>query len=341
MKKKKCFLSNQEIAAFCDQLFMVMSAGIPIYEGVSILLDDASDEETKRVLSSINTPLENGTSFHDALAQSGYFPKYVLDMVEIGEISGRLDDALSSLSHYYEREENIQSGIKHAVTYPLLMISMLFAVLIVLIVKVLPVFNQIYIELGSEMSGFPAVMMKLSVLINRYILYVLIFVAVVIIGCIIFSKTKAGARLLKKSSLSKLTAAGRFASCMYMALSSGLDTDQGLSLTGQLADNPYMEDKIRQCRELTASGVPFSEAVLTAGIFEKIYSSMITIGFKTGSLDKVMGKISKEYEDIIDNRISRFISVLEPAVVIILSVFIGLILISFLMPLIGIMSGIG
>ena len=75
MKKKKHFLSNQEIAAFCDQLFMVMSAGIPISEGVSILIDDASDEETKLVLSSINAPLENGSSFHEALVQSGYFPK--------------------------------------------------------------------------------------------------------------------------------------------------------------------------------------------------------------------------------------------------------------------------
>lgn len=341
MKKKKHFLSNQEIAAFCDQLFMVMSAGIPIYEGVSILLDDASDEETKLVLSSINAPLENGSSFHEALVQSGYFPKYVLDMVEIGELSGRLDEVLSSLSRYYEREESIRSGIKHAVTYPLLMIAMMFAVLIVLIVKVLPVFNQIYIELGSEMTGFSAVMMKISVLINRYILYVLIFVAVIIVGFIIFSKTNAGRKMLKKGSLSKLTAAGRFANCMYMALGSGLDTDQGLALTEQLADNPYMEAKIQRCRELTASGMSFSEAVLSAEIFEKIYSSMITIGFKTGSLDKVMQKISKEYENIIDYRISRFISLLEPAIVIILSVFIGLILISFLMPLIGIMSGIG
>lgn len=341
MNKKKHFLSNREIAAFCDQLYMVMSAGIPIYEGISILLDDASDEETRLVLSSINTPLESGSSFHDALVQSGYFPKYVLDMVEIGELSGKLDEVLASLSHYYEREESIQSGIKHAVTYPLLMTAMMFAVLIVLIVKVLPVFNQIYIELGSEMTGFAAVMMNISVLINRYILYVLIFVAVVLAGLFIFSKTSAGVRLFKKGYISKLTAAGRFANCMYLALGSGLDTDQGLALARQLADNPYMESKISHCRELTASGMLFSEAVLTSGIFEGIYSSMITIGFKTGSLDKVMQKISQEYEDAVDSRISGFISVLEPAIVIVLSVLIGLILISFLMPLIGIMSGIG
>ena len=130
MKKKKHFLSNREIAAFCDQLSMVISAGIPIYEGISILLDDASDEETRLVLSSINTPLESGSSFHEALVQSGYFPKYVLDMVESGELSGRLDEVLSSLSGYYEREESIQSGIKHAVTYPMLMIAMMFAVLV-------------------------------------------------------------------------------------------------------------------------------------------------------------------------------------------------------------------
>lgn len=341
MKKKKHFLGNSEIAAFCDQLSMVVSAGIPIYEGVSILLEDAPDDETRAVLESIYRPLEAGGTFHQALTESGYFPKYVLDMIEIGELSGKLEEVLSSLSHYYEREESIRNGIRNAVTYPLLMIVMMLAVIIVLIAKVLPVFNQIYTELGSSLTGFAAVMMNISTLLNRYMLYILIFVAVLMAALFIFTKLGAGRRLIQKGALAGATASGRFANCMYLALSSGLDTDQGMALAEQLVDNPYMESRIRKCRDLVASGKAFAEAILTSEIFSKVYASMITIGFKTGSLDEVMSKISKEYENDIDYRIGKFISVLEPTLVIIMSVFIGLILVSFLMPLIGIMSSIG
>ena len=148
-------------------------------------------------------------------------------------------------------------------------------------------------------------------------------------------------KFFKKRSLALSTAASRFANCMALALSSGLDTDQGLMLAEQLVDNPYMASRIKKCRDLTASGRGFAEAVLTSGIFSKIYTSMITIAFRTGSMDEVMHQISEEYEEETDRQIAGFISVLEPTLVIILSIFIGLILISFLLPLIGIMSSIG
>lgn len=95
---KKRMLGNLEIASFCDQLAMVIGAGLPAYEGISILIDDCTDKETREILQSIYEPLETGSSFHEALMISGVFPKYVLDMVEIGELSGNLDDILDRKS---------------------------------------------------------------------------------------------------------------------------------------------------------------------------------------------------------------------------------------------------
>ncbi len=137
------------------------------------------------------------------------------------------------------------------------------------------------------------------------------------------------------------TASSRFANCMALALSSGLDTSQGIDLALQLVDNTVMEKRILHCKELIESGNSFSDAILASGIFSKMYASLITIGFKTGAIDKVMDRISSEYEDDIDYQLRHFVSILEPTLVIILSTMIGLILISFLLPLIGIMSCIG
>ena len=325
-KKKQQMLGNLEIAAFCDQLSMIVSAGIPIYEGISILQEDAPEEETAEILSVISNSLDHGSSFCDALRETNVFPKYVLDMIGIGELAGKLEEVLNALTGYYKREESIQNSIKNAVTYPLLMIAMMLAVILVLIAKVLPVFHQIYMELDA---------------LNQYLFVIVIVLIAAAAGIFLIFRSDAGQKFLKKRPLALSTAASRFANCMALALSSGLDTDQGLMFAEQLVDNPYMAARIKKCRDLTASGRGFAEAVLTSGIFSKIYASMITIGFRTGSMDEVMHKISEEYEEETDKQIAKFISVLEPTLVIILSIFIGLILISFLLPLIGIMSSIG
>ena len=337
-KKKQQMLGNLEIAAFCDQLSMIVSAGIPIYEGISILQEDAPEEETAEILSVISNSLDHGSSFCDALRETNVFPKYVLDMIGIGELAGKLEEVLNALTGYYKREESIQNSIKNAVTYPLLMIAMMLAVILVLIAKVLPVFHQIYMELGSDLTGFAGAMMRFSDALNQYLFVIVIVLIAAAAGIFLISKSDAGQKFFKKRPLALSTAASRFANCMALALSSGLDTDQGLMLAEQLVDNP---SRIKKCRDLTASGRGFAEAVLTSGIFSKIYTSMITIGFRTGSMDEVMHQISEEYEEETDKQIAKFISVLEPTLVIILSIFIGLILISFLLPLIGIMSSIG
>lgn len=339
--KKREKLGNMELAAFCDQLSMIVSAGISLYEGMSILHEEAADDHTRDILAKINDSLNQGSAFYQALEASEAFPKYVIDMTEIGETSGKLEEVFKSLSEYYKREESIQNSIRNAVTYPIIMIAMMFAVIVVLIVKVLPVFHQIYTSLGSSLTGFAGKLMSISDALNQYMLIFVIVVAVIAAAGVILYHSSYGRKLRKKTKYGLSVASSRFANCMALALSSGLDSDQGMELARQLVDNPYMETRIDKCRELTASGKSFAEAVLETSIFDKIYASMITISFRTGLVDDTMKQISEKYEEETDRQISKFISVLEPTLVIIMSVFVGLIMISFLLPLIGIMSSIG
>lgn len=340
MSQKK-LLGNLELASFCEQLAMIIAAGIPAYEGISILMEDAPDAETKAILQKIYEPLELGSTFHEALSASEVFPQYALDMIEIGELSGRIEEVLHSLAHYYEREESIRTGIKNAVTYPLIMIAIMVAIIFVLISKVLPIFNQIYSELGSGLTGFALTMMHFSEALNQYFIFIFIGLILLAAGLFAYTRTKAFRLNMQKQKLAMDTASSRFANCMYMALGSGLDITQGLDLAERLVDNPYMSARICKCKSLLESGIGFSEAILTAKIFRRTYASLITIGFRTGSMEQMMDRISKEYEDNIEQDITHFISILEPSLVIVMSVLIGFILLSFLMPLIGIMSSIG
>lgn len=338
---KRNLLTQSEISAFCQQIVMVIRAGLPVYYGISILRDEASDEQTRALLSEIYTPMEGGATLYEALRATGMFPSYMLHMIHLGETTGRLEEVLTSLSHYYEREAQIREGIRSAATYPLIMTFLMIAVILVLVAKVVPVFSQIYAELGSELTGSARALLKVSTLLNRYMIFFVILFVVLLVVCLILYRTDLGRVLFLGQSLSMSIASGRVANCLHLALSSGLDTNVGLSLASELVNNPHMQAHIDKCRESLRQGESFDRALLLSEIFSPMYASWIAIGYRTGDMDQVMARISDAYEEETDARISHMISLLEPALVIILCFFVGLILISFLLPLLGILSSIG
>lgn len=341
MFRKNNLLTEAEISAFCQQINMIVKAGLPIYYGISILRDESKNPETREWLSKIYEPMEQGSSLYDAISEIDAFPDYMLQMIHIGEQTGRMEEVLDSLCVYYEREAQIREGIKRAVTYPLIMSIMMLAVILVIITNVVPIFADVYAELGSNLVGTGKLLMDISTFLNKY-LFVFILICLVL-GLLAFAlfQTPIGKRFLANKGMARSLAASRFANCMYLALASGLDTDQGLSLAEALVDNSYMEDCIRRCKESISDGESFSQALLLSGCLSEMHASMVTIGYKTSAMDDVMLNISKAYESETDDRLHQFISILEPTLIIILSFFIGLILVSFLLPLLGIMSSIG
>ncbi|MCR1840149.1 type II secretion system F family protein [Murimonas intestini] len=341
-------LSNTELSAFCDQMAMILRSGISAAEGITILKEDAATPEAAGIFGMIETELEETGQLHLAIKAAKVFPKYLLDMAEIGESSGKLDEVMASLAKYYEREENITKGIKNAVTYPFVMIAMMVVIILILIIKVMPIFNQVFIQLGSEMTGFSRGVLNLGSVLSRYSV-VFIAVLAVLAGLLIYCiKSRRGrasfralaARLPFTRKLFASIASGRFASGMALTLSSGLDMDESLAMTARLVDNPVMEEKIRRCQQLIAEGTNFSDALLKSDIFTGIYSKMVSVGFKTGSADEIMQKVADQYEAEVDGRIDHLIGILEPSLVAVLSILVGMILLSVMLPLLGIMSGI-
>jgi type IV pilus assembly protein PilC len=285
--------------------------------------------------------MESGGTLHAALSETGVFPGYMVHMIELGETTGRLEEVLLSLSDYYTREAQIRDSIKNAVTYPLIMTFMMIAVIVVMVAKVVPVFSKIYEELGSELNGMALTLFNMSTLLNRYMIVFVIIFVVLLAAIFIMYKSGLGHILFMGKGLSMTIAASRFANCMYLALSSGLDTDQGLLLASELVNNPYMQSHIEKCRENIKEGDTFAKALLGSGIFSQMYASWIAIGYKTGGMDEVMHRICTAYEEKTESQLAGLIAVLEPTLVIILCIFIGMILISFLLPLLGVMSSIG
>ncbi len=342
-------LDGPYLSSFCMEMSLCLKAGISLSEGIYMLATDETDKDLREMLDGIYKKMDEGSSFEDALKGADCFPKYVIDMVEIGTKTGRLEDVMRALSGYYTRQEQITASIKNAVVYPFVLMFMLLLVIGVLVVKVLPIFNDVYNELGAEMSAVAVTIMNIGTTITQYAAVILgVVVALVVIAVIVsavpslslkavtlWNKVTAGRKVSKKIS------SARFASGMAMTLASGLDTDESLDMVERITENPVMLGRIKKCRELMASGELFVDAISKAEIFPSLYCRMLSIGFKTGTADTVMEEIARRSEVEVNEDIESIINKVEPTLVIIMSLIVGLILLSVMLPLMSIMTSIG
>ena len=146
-------LSNEELITFCGQMALILKSGISSLEVIYFMEDGDVQTEGREILKEIREELEMCGMLYPAMEKTGVFPEYALHMTEIGEQTGRLDETMEALAAYYQREEEILDAVKSAVTYPVAMLGMLLVIVAVLFIKVMPVFEQVYMQLGQEMTG--------------------------------------------------------------------------------------------------------------------------------------------------------------------------------------------
>lgn len=340
-------LSNAELSAFCGQLALILRSGISALEGLAIMAEDTPAGEGRELLQRLHDAMERTGSLWEALEEAECFPAYMRSMVQLGEQSGKLDDVTRSLSDYYRREDYMAKSVKSAVTYPLIMLGMMVAVLLVLLIKVLPVFSRVYEQLGATLTGVSGALLSLSGALSRYGAVIIAVIAV--LAAVLFflfgtdkgRKITGGASFFVSKKLKEKIGCARFASGMYLCLSSGLDIDGSLEMVSRLVEHPVIRQKVAAIQEMLSGGRSFSEAVTETGMFTGIYARMVSLGGKTGAMDDIMRQISEQYDEEVQDRMAGAVSRLEPTLVAILSVSVGLILLSVMLPLMGIMANIG
>lgn len=338
MAKEQKPLSNEEASAFFQQMSMILQSGISPYEGIVIMYEDSTTKQAQDLLMPIKTSLEEGNSLYISLKESHIFSDYALEMVHIGEYTGNLEVVTKELSQFYEEEESTAREIRSAVSYPIVMIGIMICVVCILVIKVLPVFNQVYLQLGSEMTGLSRSLLHLGEGLSNY---GLILGGIIVLAMITYGVLLHHGKIQPPwpKSLQEDVALARFASGLSLVISSGLDTDQSLQMLLPLISCPSIHQRIATCQDMTQRGVEFTEALQNAKIFSGLYTRMISIGFKTGCSDTVMKKIAGEYHRQVRSRTAHLVSLIEPTLVAILSLLVGIILLSVMLPLLGILTG--
>lgn len=331
-------LSNLELFTFFQQMSMILQSGISPYEGILIMEEDAVVSSAKELFHQIGEELSLGSDVYTALSSSKVFPSYALRMVQIGEYTGTLDRVCTSLASYYHREDSIAREIRSAMTYPLIMIGIVLVIVGILITKVLPVFDRVYQQLGSEMTGSARALLHLGNSIRHYGLPAAgsMVILLIVYGILIFRKKL---RIPFSRKFYEDLAVTRFAGGLSLILGSGLDYSDGLQMLLELSDYEPMTEKIRTCIQLTENGTDFTDALKESQIFEGLYSRMVSVGIRTGQSDEAIAQVAEKYQEQISLRTEHMIGVLEPTVVSVLAVLVGMILLSVMFPLLGVLTG--
>lgn len=342
-------LASSDVSLFCSQVVLILKAAIPLQEGIGAISENIESARGKKLILEMQEELEQNSSLYAALSKTGAFPGYMVHMVDIGEKAGRLDSVMEGLATYYAWEDRLRRRVRSAILYPLVLVLMMAAVVAVMVVKALPAFNDVFLDLGGDMSSTAKVVIGAGMATGRYALIVILILAVLLIAVLILSATDAGSRRLvgfvarfgPTRRLSEKIASARFASVMSMMLATGYDTSEALELIPDIIPSETVIEKVKKSRQAVEEGQSFAKALEKVRMFPGIYSSMIHLGVKTGSLDTVMNRLAEIYSEDVDDSINRAVSVIEPVMVAVLSVVIGAILLSVMLPLMGILSSIG
>lgn len=347
MSKKK--LTNDEISFFCEQLSLIINAGIPLVEGAEMIAENAGGGRATEVAEQMTASLADNKTLFEAMGNTGAFPQYAVNMVKIGTLSGRLDDVLKGLSEYYEQTADRMRTVRSAVMHPFLLISMMAVVMIVLIIQVIPMFSDIFGQFNSTVSESVSASVRYAYLMAGIILAVLCVLLVVSAAIALLSKIPsvrkklmsfASSFALTRRSAGVFTQA-KFANAMSMMVSSGIEASMALENAKLLIDDKAMAKRIDECHDKVVEGEPFADALNETDLLPKIYSRSLKMSYRSGSFDDAWKKISDRCSEEADITSENLVGLIEPVLIAIMAVMIGAILLTVMLPMLDIMSSLG
>ena len=290
----------------------------------------------------------SGYSAYEAFDKTGAFAPYVCKMIKVGEQTGRLEDALSAVSSYCFSKIEAQEQLRLSVLHPSLLFLIMTGVVLILLGKVLPVMEQVYVQMGAGMSGAGALLLSVSRLLlpaMPVVLFLFALAAGLLAAFAFSSKFRAAVtdRWQKnEKGVWALSAKADLIRSLSMGLASGLSTEDAMGLALEVAcDRPQLKKAAELCKEELSKGVPLYEALCGAGLLSSPDAAILSAGFRSGRGDEAVAEAAESLTKQAADKLQERMASVEPVLVIVLCVITGAILLSVMLPLLDIMSAIG
>lgn len=332
----------KDISLFCKQMSVMLESGIPLNNAVDILEQQATSKNLKSSLKIVSKSLKEGSQLSKAmLDQEGMFPDLLIRMVQAGEKTGKLDEVLEKMSEHYTKELKTSRQIRGAMIYPAVLAFLAVAATLVLLYVVIPSFSGIFEQSGMDMPLPTRIVLAASNFVRSY-WYILFGVTGILVFLFLrYRSTEAGRYQLDrlklwlpviKGPMQKIVTA-RFASTLAILTSAGIPLVEAIESAAATTNNAVVIEKMKIANEGLQKGERLTGMITATGLFPPMMLSMVKIGEESGSLESMLVKTSDYYEEELETAIKQLLSLLEPAMIIVMGVIIGGIVASVMLPM--------
>ncbi|MBE7061808.1 MAG: type II secretion system F family protein [Clostridiales bacterium] len=336
-----------EITTFCRQFSIMLNTHIPILDSLDILKNQSFSAYFKKILQVIYDDVKGGTILSAALEKhKKVFPQFFRSMVYVGEMSGKLDLVFTSLADYYEKDSQLRRKIKSAMAYPIMLMFMTVAILVLMFAMVVPTFRDSMSTLEVEASGLTKAVYDISDFFAAHwyhvVLGILIFVGLIFLigrtekGKYAFDYLKLKLPLIRKVQQNMVTA--RFARGFGLLLSSGMDLNEAMNTVEVVLGNRYIKRKFHDAAESVRHGMSLTVAFDTYKLFPPMMIQMIQIGEKTASIDEVLTRSCDFFDGQVESTMSALVSKIQPVMLILMGGIIGTLFVAVYSPMLSIMN---
>lgn len=343
-------VKEKDVVVFCRIFSTMINAGLPLIQCLDLLAQQEQNKAFAKIIRSIKEDIEGGTSLTDALKKyPKVFDDLFVNLIAAGEAGGILDVILQRLSTYLEKAMKLKARVKSAMTYPIAVLVISFAVVALLLIKVIPVFKKMFEGMGGQLPGPTQMLITASEFAQSYWWIILALIIGAIFAFNRFYATKKGRWTIDSAMLKapifgpllKKVAVAKFSRTMATMMSSGVPILEGLSIVSKTSGNVVVEDALLKTRQSISEGRSIAEPLSETKIFPPMVVQMISVGEATGALDSMLNKIADFYDDEVDAAVEAMTSLLEPVMMVFLGGIVGGMIIAMYLPIFKMASVVG
>lgn len=334
----------KDMAVFCRQFVSILRAGVSVASVLSMLGQQTSNKKLRAAIREMQADVEKGESLATSMRRHPkIFPAILVNMVAAGESSGNLEESFRQMELYFDRSKRTKSKVTSAMIYPCVLIVVMIVVLIVMMTKIIPNFLKTFEDMDAELPKITLGVMAVCDWFKVWWWVPLLVLAALIVGGVLFHRTDKGKHffgwLARKTpvvgNLTVKTACATFCRTMEVLIGSGLTLTDSMDLAASNMGNIYYLEAIRDARGMVAEGTPLRESLVRTGIFPPMVSNLVGVGEETGDLQSMMGKVADYYDEEVDEATKKLLNLMEPAIIIVMAVFVVIIVLAIYLPMIN------
>jgi type IV pilus assembly protein PilC len=339
----------RDMSIFCRQFVSIVNAGVTIIDAMEMLSDQTENKMLKKAIAEAKFAVEKGESLADAMRlNKKVFSDMFITMVEAGEASGSLEVSFSRMADQFEKEAKLKALVKKASIYPAVVAIVAVVVVIAMLTFVVPTFQQMFKDLGTTLPAITLFVVSLSKFMQSYWYVVILGIVLIVVLVKYFQTTDAGRRFFGRISmklplfgkLTVKTASSRLARTMSTLLAAGLPLIDALEITSNVMTNIFFKEAVQQAKEDVTMGTTLSEPLYRGKLFPTLVCHMLKIGEESGNVEAMLDKLADYYDEEVEISTQSLMAALEPAIIIFLAVIIGTIIISIILPMAQMYSGL-